>query len=194
MDKQDSTKKEGKSSKKQILSSGTVRKLRDFTMPASVLKLIPLSIIIGVIGGFIALILLDLIAMISNFLYYQRFDLTLNSPRGNTLGWLAVLIPMAGGLIVGFMARYGSERIRGHGIPEAMETILVGGSKVEPSLTILKPIASAISIGTGGPFGAEGPIILTGGAVGSVLAQFLSLTAIERRSLLVAGAVAGMSA
>ncbi|MEO8820073.1 MAG: chloride channel protein, partial [Ginsengibacter sp.] len=116
------------------------------------------------------------------------------SPRNNTIGWWAVLIPMAGGLIVGFMARYGSERIRGHGIPEAMETILVGGSKVEPKLTILKPIASAISIGTGGPFGAEGPIILTGGAVGSVLAQFLKLTAIERRSLLVAGAVAGMSA
>ena len=175
-------------------SSGVARKLSDFTMPASVLKLIPLSIIIGIFGAFIALILLDLIAVITNLLYYQRFDLTLTSPRNNTLGWLAVLIPMGGGLIVGLMARYGSERIRGHGIPEAMETILVGGSKVEPSLTILKPIASAISIGTGGPFGAEGPIILTGGAVGSVLAQFLNLTAIERRSLLVAGAVAGMSA
>lgn len=175
-------------------SSGVARKLGDFTMQASILKLIPLSIIIGILGAFIALILLDLIAVITNFLYYQRFDLVLTSPRNNTLGWLAVLIPMAGGLVVGFMARYGSERIRGHGIPEAMETILVGGSKVEPNLTVLKPIASAVSIGTGGPFGAEGPIILTGGAVGSVLAQFLNLTAIERRSLLVAGAVAGMSA
>ena len=195
MNKQNISKeKEEKNSKKQTFSSGAARKLRDFTMPASVIKLIPISIVIGVIGGAIALILLDLIAVITNFLYYQRFDLNLNSPRANTLGWWAVLIPMAGGLIVGFMARYGSERIRGHGIPEAMETILVGGSKVEPSLTILKPIASAISIGTGGPFGAEGPIILTGGAVGSVFAQFLHLTAIERRSLLVAGAVAGMSA
>ncbi|MGN6540816.1 MAG: chloride channel protein [Ginsengibacter sp.] len=175
-------------------ASGVARKLSDFTTTSAVLKLIPLSIIIGVFGAFIALFLLDLIAVISNLLYYQRFDLNLTSPRNNTLGWLAVLIPMAGGLIVGMMARYGSERIRGHGIPEAMETILVGGSKVEPSLTVLKPVASAISIGTGGPFGAEGPIILTGGAVGSVLAQFLSLTAIERRSLLVAGAVAGMSA
>ncbi|HEY5369086.1 MAG TPA: chloride channel protein [Hanamia sp.] len=175
-------------------SSGVARQLSDFTMPRSVLKLIPHSIVIGIFGAFIALILLDLIALITNFLYYQRLDLTLTSPRNNTLGWWAVLIPMVGGLIVGFMARYGSERIRGHGIPEAMETILVGGSKVEPKLTILKPIASAISIGTGGPFGAEGPIILTGGAVGSVLAQFLNLTAIERRSLLVAGAVAGMSA
>jgi len=139
-------------------------------------------------------VLLDLIAFITNLLYYHHFDLTLISPRSNTLGWLAVLIPMAGGLVVGLMAYYGSERIRGHGIPEAMETILVGGSKVEPILTVLKPVASAISIGTGGPFGAEGPIILTGGAIGSVFAQFLHLTAIERRSLLVAGAVAGMSA
>lgn len=175
-------------------ASGIARKLSDFTTTPSVLKLIPLSIVIGVFGAFIALILLDLIALITNLLYYQSFDFTLVSPRNNTIGWWAVLIPMAGGLVVGFMARYGSERIRGHGIPEAMETILVGGSKVEPKLTILKPIASAISIGTGGPFGAEGPIILTGGAVGSVLAQFLNLTAIERRSLLVAGAVAGMSA
>lgn len=175
-------------------ASGAARNLADFTTSVSLLKLIPLSIIIGIIGSFIALILLDLIALITNFLYYQRFDLNLVSPRNNTLGWWAVLIPMVGGLIVGLMARYGSERIRGHGIPEAMETILVGGSKVEPKLTILKPIASAISIGTGGPFGAEGPIILTGGAVGSVFAQFLSLTAIERRTLLVAGAVAGMSA
>lgn len=193
MNKQNSSNKKD-NTKKKALSPNTVGKLSDFTMPSSVLKLVPHSIIIGIAGAFIALILLDLIGLITNLLYYQRFDLSLVSPRNNTLGWLAVLIPMAGGLIVGLMARYGSERIRGHGIPEAMETILVGGSKVEPKLTILKPISSAISIGTGGPFGAEGPIILTGGAIGSVVAQFLNLTAIERRSLLVAGAVAGMSA
>ena len=195
MDSEDSSnKKNGRASRQQMLSSGVARNLSDFTMPASVLKLIPISIIIGILGAVIALVLLDLIAVITNLLYYGHFSLTLISPRGNTLGWLAVLIPMAGGLIVGLMAYFGSERIRGHGIPEAMETILVGGSKVEPILTVLKPIASAISIGTGGPFGAEGPIILTGGAIGSVIAQFLNLTAIERRSLLVAGAVAGMSA
>lgn len=195
MDNGDSSnKKAGKDNRQQTLSSRAARKLSDFTMPVSVLKLIPISIVIGILGAVIALVLLDLIAVITNFLYYQHFDLILRSPRGNTLGWLAVLIPMAGGLIVGLMAYYGSERIRGHGIPEAMETILVGGSKVEPILTVLKPVASAISIGTGGPFGAEGPIILTGGAIGSVFAQFLNLTAIERRSLLVAGAVAGMSA
>jgi H+/Cl- antiporter ClcA len=192
--KEDSERANEKPSDHHPTSSSVARKLSDFTTTPSVIKLIPLSVIIGIFGAFIALILLDLIALITNILYYQTFDFTLVSPRNNTIGWWAVLIPMAGGLIVGFMARYGSERIRGHGIPEAMETILVGGSKVEPKLTILKPIASAISIGTGGPFGAEGPIILTGGAVGSVLAQFLSLTAIERRSLLVAGAVAGMSA
>ncbi|MGN6264588.1 MAG: chloride channel protein [Ginsengibacter sp.] len=191
---EDSEKANKKPSDHYPTSSSVARKLSDFTTTSSVIKLVPLSVIIGVFGAFIALILLDLIALITNILYYQTFDFTLVSPRNNTIGWWAVLIPMAGGLIVGFMARYGSERIRGHGIPEAMETILVGGSKVEPKLTVLKPIASAISIGTGGPFGAEGPIILTGGAVGSVLAQFLSLTAIERRSLLVAGAVAGMSA
>ncbi|MBS1629648.1 MAG: chloride channel protein [Bacteroidetes bacterium] len=175
-------------------ATGVARKLSDFTTTRSILKLVPIAIIVGIFGALIAIVLIDLIALISNYLYYQHWDYHLSSPRNNTLGWLAVLIPMGGGLIVGLMARYGSERIRGHGIPEAMETILVGGSKVEPKLTILKPIASAISIGTGGPFGAEGPIILTGGAVGSVLAQFLNLTAIERRSLLVAGAVAGMSA
>jgi H+/Cl- antiporter ClcA len=104
------------------------------------------------------------------------------------------VIPVVGGLIVGVMARFGSERIRGHGIPEAMETILIRGSKIEPRLIVLKPLSSAISIGSGGPFGAEGPIILTGGAVGSVFAQFLELTARERRTLLVAGASAGMAA
>lgn len=192
--KRNSKKKTDEDFNGQSPASGIARKLSDFTTTPDVLKLVPLSVVIGVFGAFIALILLDLIGLITNLLYYQRFDFALVSPRSNTIGWWAVLIPMAGGLIVGLMARYGSERIRGHGIPEAMETILVGGSKVEPKLTILKPIASAISIGTGGPFGAEGPIILTGGAVGSVLAQFLNLTAIERRSLLVAGAVAGMSA
>ncbi len=105
-----------------------------------------------------------------------------------------VLIPVAGGLVIGLMARYGSERIRGHGIPEAMETILVGGSRVEPRLAVLKPVSSAVSIGTGGPFGAEGPIILTGGAAGSLIGQLIHLSAAERKTLLVAGASAGMTA
>jgi H+/Cl- antiporter ClcA/CBS domain-containing protein len=155
--------------------------------------MVPLAAVIGVVSAVVALVLLDLIGLITNFLYYHRISLALVSPAQNSLGLAAVAIPVVGGLIVGVMARYGSEQIRGHGIPEAMETILVGGSKVKPRLTILKPIASAISIGTGGPFGAEGPIILTAGALGSVIAQFFRFSASERRSLLVAGAAGGMA-
>jgi H+/Cl- antiporter ClcA len=135
-----------------------------------------------------------MIGFVTNLLYYQRLSVHLVSPFGNTLGPIAVIIPVGGGLIVGLMARFGSEQIRGHGIPEAMERILINGSTVQPRLAILKPISSAISIGTGGPFGAEGPIILTGGAIGSIIGQLFPLTAVQRRSLLVAGAAAGMSA
>lgn len=166
----------------------------DYTTQFSVLKLIPLAIIVGIIGAVVALVLVWMIGFITNLLYYQRISFELVSPAANTLGWYSIFIPIGGGLIIGLMALYGSKEIRGHGIPEAIETILVRGSKVDPKLTILKPIASAITIGTGGPFGAEGPIILTGGAFGSVLGQFLRLSAIERRCLLVAGAAAGMSA
>ncbi|HUI56896.1 MAG TPA: chloride channel protein, partial [Bryobacteraceae bacterium] len=116
------------------------------------------------------------------------------SPAGNHLGLWELLVPVAGALVIGLMARYGSERIRGHGIPEAIEAILINGSKVEPKVAILKPLSSAISIGSGGPFGAEGPIIMTGGAFGSMIAQFFHLTSAERRTLLVAGAAGGMSA
>lgn len=177
-----------------LRSSRAERDLGDFTTTTRMLRLLPGGIVIGVAGAVIALVLLDLIGFITNLVYYHRLDVTPVSPAANTLGVASIAIPVVGGLIVGVMARFGSERIRGHGIPEAMETILVGGSKVEPRLTILKPTSSAISIGTGGPFGAEGPIILTGGALGSVLAQFFHLSAIERRTLLVAGAAAGMSA
>ena len=113
---------------------------------------------------------------------------------GNHLGIYAVFVPVVGALVIGVMARYGSERIRGHGIPEAIEAILINGSRVEPKVAILKPISSAISIGSGGPFGAEGPIIMTGGAFGSLIAQLFHLTSAERKTLLVAGAAGGMSA
>ena len=116
------------------------------------------------------------------------------SPAGNHLGIFGVLVPVGGALVIGLMARYGSERIRGHGIPEAIEAILINGSRVEPKVALLKPISSAISIGSGGPFGAEGPIIMTGGAIGSMIAQLFHLTSAERKTLLVAGAAAGMSA
>jgi H+/Cl- antiporter ClcA/CBS domain-containing protein len=153
-----------------------------------------LAIAIGVVGAFVALALLKLIGLFTNLFFFQRWDTTLVSPAGNTLGVFVILVPVVGALIVGFMARYGSERIRGHGIPEAIEAILINGSRIQPRVAILKPLSSAISIGSGGPFGAEGPIIMTGGAIGSLIAQFLRLTSAERKTLLVAGAAAGMSA
>src|SRR5580693_1126593 len=168
--------------------------LGDFTTTARMIPIAILAIVIGFASTFVAWLLLRLIGFFTNVFYYGRWSTALVSPAGNHLGWFALLIPVAGGLIVGLMARYGSERIRGHGIPEALESILINGSKVEPRLAILKPISSAISIGSGGPFGAEGPIIMTGGAIGSIVAQLFHLTSSERKTLLVAGAAAGMAA
>jgi chloride channel protein, CIC family len=170
------------------------RALGDFTTTPAVLRLVPLAVVIGALAAGIALALLDMIGFLTNLLYFHRLSLRLVSPNGNQLGALALAIPVFGGLVVGLMARFGSEQIRGHGIPEAMERILINGSKVQPRLALLKPVSSAVSIGTGGPFGAEGPIILTGGALGSVVGQLFRLTAAERRALLVAGAAGGMSA
>lgn len=177
-----------------LRASQRERALGDFTIPPGFAKIIALALVIGVISSVVALALLLLIALVTNLAYYQRWSFTPASPADNTLGVLAVVVPVLGSLLVGLMAYFGSERIRGHGMPEAMETVLVGGSKAEPRVALLKPTSSAISIGTGGPFGAEGPIIMTGGALGSVLGQFFHLSAIQRRALLVAGAAAGMSA
>ncbi|HEX4749227.1 MAG TPA: chloride channel protein [Bryobacteraceae bacterium] len=168
--------------------------LGDFSTTVQVIPISVLAILIGFIAAFVAWFLLKLIGFFTNLFYYQRFDTHLTSPAHNHLGWAAILVPIIGSLIVGLMARYGSERIRGHGIPEAIESILMNGSRVKPRLAFLKPISAAISIGSGGPFGAEGPIIMTGGAFGSLFAQFFHLTAAERKTLLVAGAAAGMSA
>jgi H+/Cl- antiporter ClcA len=126
--------------------------------------------------------------------FFGRISIKAASPADSNLGVAIIIIPVIGALIIGLMARFGSERIRGHGIPEAIEAILLGGSKIEPRVAVLKPVSSAISIGSGGPFGAEGPIIMTAGAVGSLIAQLFHLTSAERKTLLVAGAAAGMSA
>src|SRR5262249_42304983 len=126
--------------------------------------------------------------------YLHAIGFTMPQLADLSLGLGSVLIPVVGGLIIGLMARYGSEKIRGHGIPEAMEAILYGKSRMDPKIAVLKPLSSAISIGSGGPFGAEGPIIMTGGAVGSLFAQLFHLSAAERKTLLVAGAAAGMTA
>jgi chloride channel protein, CIC family len=172
----------------------TALKLGDFTTSVEVLYVSALAIAIGIVSAFVALALLRLIGFFTNVFFYHRIGSALVSPAGNTLGWLEIFVPTGAALIVGFMARYGSERIRGHGIPEAIEAILISGSRIEPKVAILKPVSSAISIGSGGPFGAEGPIIMTGGAVGSMIAQMFKLTSMERRTLLVAGAAGGMSA
>ncbi len=169
-------------------------KLGDFTMTSRALTISGLAIVIGFASAFIALALLRLIGIFTNLFFYQRWGTSMVSPAGNHLGLWEIAVPVVGAVIIGFMARYGSERIRGHGIPEALEAILINGSKVEPKVALLKPLSSAISIGSGGPFGAEGPIIMTGGAFGSMIAQLFRLTATERKTLLVAGAAAGMSA
>ncbi|MBA2393828.1 MAG: chloride channel protein [Ktedonobacteraceae bacterium] len=169
-------------------------KLGDFTANSRMILLSFLALGIGIISAFVALILLRLIGLFTNLFFFQRWSTALVSPAGNKLGLFEVLVPVIGALIIGFMARYGSERIRGHGIPEAIEAILINGSRVEPKVALLKPLSSAISIGSGGPFGAEGPIIMTGGAIGSMIAQLFHLTSAERKILLVAGAAGGMSA
>ncbi len=168
--------------------------LGDFTATARILWITALAIGIGALSAVVALALLRLIGLFTNLFFVGRWGTALVSPAGNRLGGWEILVPTAGALVIGLMARYGSERIRGHGIPEAIEAILINGSRVEPRVAFLKPLSSAISIGSGGPFGAEGPIIMTGGAFGSMIAQFFHLTAAERKTLLVAGAAGGMSA
>jgi CIC family chloride channel protein len=166
----------------------------DFTAGPRTIAIAMLAVMVGVLAAYIAKALLALIAFFTNLFFFQRLSLAPVSPAGHHLGILSVLVPVIGCLVIGILARYGSERIRGHGIPEALEAILIRGSRIEPRVALLKPISSAISIGSGGPFGAEGPIIMTGGAFGSMIAQLFHLTAAERKTLLVAGAAAGMSA
>ncbi|SYZ72094.1 Chloride channel core [Candidatus Zixiibacteriota bacterium] len=168
--------------------------LADFSRDRRMLILSAAAPLIGAIGALVAYVLVRLIALITNGAYFQIYSGIFRSPDHNHLGPIAIFIPVAGGLIIGLMARYGSERIRGHGIPEALEAILFSGSRMEAKVAVLKPLSSAISIGTGGPFGAEGPIIMTGGAFGSLFGQMFHFSANERKTLLVAGAAAGMSA
>jgi H+/Cl- antiporter ClcA len=166
----------------------------DFTANRRMVFISFIAIAVGVISTYAALALLQLISLATNLFYFHRFSIASVSPAESTLGLASVGVPVVGALVIGLMARYGSEKIRGHGIPEALEAILTRGSRVEARVALLKPLSSAISIGSGGPFGAEGPIIMTGGAFGSLIAQLFKLTSAERKTLLVAGAAAGMSA
>jgi CIC family chloride channel protein len=169
-------------------------RLGDFTADTRILGLTLLAVLAGAISAVVALGLVRLIGLVTNLAYFHRVAGDLASPAASPLGATRVLLPAAGGLVVGLMARYGSERIRGHGIPEALEAILIGRSRMAARVAVLKPLSSAIAIGTGGPFGAEGPIIMTGGAFGSLFAQAFHLSAAERKTLLVAGAAGGMAA
>src|SRR5213083_87944 len=169
-------------------------RLGDYTADARLITLSVMAALVGVISAFVALALVRLIGLFTNLAYFHRFATSLVSPAASGPRLWSLPIPVVGGLIVGLLARYGSEKIRGHGIPEAMEAILIGRSRIEARVAVLKPLSSAIAIGTGGPFGAEGPIIATGGAFGSVFAQAFHLSPVERKTLLVAGAAAGMAA
>lgn len=190
--------KSGSPSTSSSASSGREERdlLADFTTDRRVLLLCALAVPIGAIAALVAKVLLWLIAVFTNAAFFFRFSAApvILAGSGFAPGWWRVMVPAIGGVAIGLMARYGSEKIRGHGIPEALEAILLGRSLIDPKVAILKPVSSAISIGTGGPFGAEGPIIMTGGAFGSLFAQLFHLTSAERKTLLVAGAAAGMAA
>ena len=180
--------------KSSVSTLGVHDTLRDFTADRRLLVLSAMALVTGSFGAAAAWALLKLIALVTNIAYFQTLSTATSYLSHARLGPASIAIPVVGGLIVGLMARYGSEKIRGHGIPEALEAILIGQSRIQPKVALLKPLSSAIAIGTGGPFGAEGPIIMTGGALGSLFAQFFHLSSAERKTLLVAGAAAGMTA
>ena len=175
-------------------SSSAVRsQLRDFNADSRMITLSALALVLGLAGAVLAYFLLHLIYAATNLFYFHRFGWQFVSPADNHLHWLAIFVPIVGGILIGLMARYGSEKIRGHGMPEAIEAILMHGAKVDARVAFFKPLSAAIAIGSGGPFGAEGPIIMTAGSVGSLFAQMFHLSDAERSTLLVAGAAAGMA-
>jgi len=167
---------------------------RDFDGEARLLLIASIAAVVGALSTVTADLLLHAIRFFTNLFFFQKFSTAFTSPATHTLGAWVIVVPVIGGLIIGLIARYGSEAIRGHGIPEAIEAILFKKSTMSPKVAVLKPLASGIAIGSGGPFGAEGPVIMTGGAVGSLIAQYFHVSAAERKALLVAGATAGMTA
>ena len=185
----------GDGSSQEILTAGA--SARGMVAEPAQFRMVLVSFLgggIGLLAGLIAFALYRLIGLFTNIAFYGRFVADFTSARHNHLGLWVIPIPVIGGIIVGFMAKYGSSKIKGHGIPEAMEAVMVSRSRIAPRVAILKPISAAIAIGTGGPFGAEGPIIQTGGAVGSLVGQLFHTTGSERKVLLACGAAAGMSA
>jgi CIC family chloride channel protein len=177
-----------------LKTSAPAAALRDYSANSRILYTSSLAAGLGAVSAVLAWMLLEMIALCTNLFYFQEWSFVDKDPWQAGRHWWLILMPVLGGLIVGVIARYLSPRVRGHGMPEAVETIVFNGGRVQPRVAILKPIATAISIGSGGPFGAEGPVIITGGAVGSVLGQLLPMTGSERTVLMVAGASAGMAA
>jgi chloride channel protein, CIC family len=173
--------------------TASIEALGDFTTDWRVLFVCAMAVVVATGGVAAGWVLLRLIQLVTNLAYFGKWSLEPLDLAGTVWGAGAILVPVVGSLIVGLMARYGTEQIRGHGIPEAIEAILLGRSRLDLKVAILKPLSSAIAIGTGGPFGAEGPIIMTGGAIGSLFAQMLPVSDVERKTLLVAGAAAGMT-
>ncbi|MDP5227423.1 MULTISPECIES: chloride channel protein [Arthrobacter] len=176
------------------MSAHARQRLGDFSVDRRLPVIALLALPVGALGACAAWALLSLIGLATNLFFFGRVSTAMVAVGPGHPWWQVLFVPIAGGLVIGLMARFGSEKIRGHGMPEAIESILIKGSRIMPKVAILKPVSAAISIGSGGPFGAEGPIIMTGGAVGSILAQHLHLTADERKTLLVTGAAAGMAA
>ncbi len=174
-------------------ASAHAHALGDFTADRRILVLVAMALVVGAGGALGAWLLLKLIALASNLIWLGRASTAAMSFAQVRPGPWMVAAPALGGLVIGLMARFGSDKIRGHGIPEAIEAILIGGSRMSAKVALLKPLSSAVAIGSGGPFGAEGPIIMTGGALGSLFAQLFHLSAAERKTLLVAGAAAGMT-
>ncbi|WP_210528593.1 chloride channel protein [Rubellimicrobium arenae] len=169
-------------------------RLGDHSADRRMVMLSAMALVVGSGAALGAWVLLRLIALCTNVFWFGRLSVAEVEIADASVGLLALVLPVIGALIIGLMARFGSDKIRGHGIPEAMEAILYGESRLSPKVAVLKPLSSAISIGSGGPFGAEGPIIMTGGAIGSLFAQCFHLSAAERKTLLVAGAAGGMTA
>ena len=167
---------------------------RDFADAGRLPAIAAIAAAVGGVSTLAAWLLLHLIRFFTNLFFFQTLSDRAVSPAANTLGLAVIAVPVLGGLVIGLMARYGSDKIRGHGIPEAIEAILFNGSRMSAKVAVLKPVSSGIAIGSGGPFGAEGPIIMTGGALGSLAGQFFHINGAERKTLLVAGAVAGMTA
>ncbi|MFZ0284239.1 MAG: chloride channel protein [Terriglobales bacterium] len=152
-----------------------------------------LGVVVGAVSGLVAEALLRAINSLTDLLFFGKLSSAYLPPNQHLRHWWMIFLPAAGGLAVGLLIHYFSPEIKGDGIPEAMAVVLTKGSVVKPRVGFFKPLSAAITVGTGGPFGAEGPIIQTGAALGSILGQMIPSSPSERRTLLACGAAAGLA-